>query len=187
MKISFARSIALAVGLTCGTSLEAQAQHVGYGSPSLLPLPSNQQDYSVQPVAAFKRFQAEEVGPTVGSPSGDSLVSAPEQLPAQLPPPPLPNSGPVSPFEAAMGGAWGDGSQPSGCADGSCNDGSCVADACCAPCSSWWTSGAFLWMGRSKEDSHQLSFDTGNPLGSVLTTDSANMNFSPGFQISLGR
>lgn len=184
MKLSIARGALVALGLTCGSALNIYAQEGGYGAPSLLPMPSARQVYQVQPVAAFKRFQAEEAGPSVGSPARETVVThggeplpAPTQSPVQ--------AEPTSPYEAAMGGAWGDGgySGSDGCTDGGC------ADACnvCAPCTCWWTNGGFLWMGRNREDMHQISFNTNDPLGAVLTTDSANMNFSPGFQASIGR
>ena len=189
MKISYARGVLLALGLTCGATGVAQAQE-GYGAPSLLPLPQTRQDYAVQPAASFKRYQAEEVGPAVGSPYGHPVTTGggPVQGPIQGPVqgPPAPYVEPVSPFEAAMGGAWSDGGYGCGSGD-SCDTGTCAIDACCNPCTCWWVGAGFLYMGRDNQDFHQIAFDTGNPVGSILSSDSASMNFSPGFQINAGR
>jgi hypothetical protein len=170
MKITFSRSVMLALGLSCGAVLEARA-----AEPSLLPIPAMARETGVQQTS-FKRFQAEEAGPTI----------APGKAPDQALPPPPASTEAVSPYESAMGGAWGEG----GCTDGSCSDGSCgdvYGCGCGYGCSTWWASGAFLWMGRDNEDFQQLSFDDTDLVGSVLNTDSANMNFSPGFQASIGR
>jgi hypothetical protein len=177
MKISFSRSVLLALGLACGYAYEARAAEP-YAAPSLLPIPAIGQETTVQQTA-FKRFQAEEVGPSI----------APGQPGQQLPPPPAATE-PVSPYEAARGGAWADDGY-GGYSDGGCADGSCADVYGCNPCgygcSTWWASTAFLWFGRDREDFKQLSFDDTDVVGSVLNTDSANMNFSPGFQASIGR
>lgn len=85
-----------------------------------------------------------------------------------------------------MGGAWGDGGYGCG-SGGDCDAGACAIDACCLPSTCWWAGAGFLYMGRDNQDFHQIAFDTGNPVGSILSSDSAQMNFSPGVQVSMGR
>ena len=91
-KILLARAF-LALGLASGAALEVWAQ-----APSLLPIPQASAAYGVQP-AAFKRFQAEEAGSGLAPANGTPA----EPLPVQN------GDSPFTPYEQAMGGAWGDG------------------------------------------------------------------------------
>lgn len=181
MKVNFTKSMLVALGLTCGTGLAAHAGE-GYGSPSLLPIPAAGQSYDqVQQTAAFRRYEPQVV------------EGSPELAPAQgdegnLPSPPM-SAEPVSPYDAANSGAW---AQDGGCADGSCgygNDYGCGYGACgwYNPCQSWWVGANFLYMDRTDEDFNQISFDDTDLVGSVLNTDSAGMQWSPGFEIFAGK
>lgn len=183
MKITFSRSVLLALGLTCGTGWQAYAD--GYGSPSLLPLPASQPQYgSVQQTTAFRRYEPQEAEP---------MLAGPQSNGTNLPAPPM-AAEPVSPFAGEIGGAWSDDAQSSnGCADGNCGTGGCAdyglgaCGGCYNPCQTWWVGANFLYMGRDKEDFQQLSFDDTDLVGSVLNTDSADMNWSPGFEVFAGK
>lgn len=185
MKVSRSKSVLLALGLASGAVWPVYAGE-GYRSPSLLPMPSMEANpsYGVQQTAAFRRFEAEEARPLPGA-SQPMLTSADGQAP--LPAPQL--AEPASPYEAARGGAWVDDTY--GYSDGSCESGDCAGfGECyvpCQPCTCWWAGANFLYMGRDREDFQQLSFDDTDLVGSVLNTDSADMNWSPGFEVSLGR
>lgn len=188
MKITFSRCALLALGLTCGSAWNAYAD--GYGAPSLLPLPSAQPQYNhsaVQPAAAFRRYE-----PQVAEP----VLSGPASAGTHLPSPAPMATEPVSPFAGEAGGAWSEDAQAidnygQGYSNGGCASGACVdAGAYCGcynPCKSWWVGANFLYMGRDNEDFQQLSFDDTDPVGSVLNTDTATMEWSPGFEVFLGK
>lgn len=196
MKITFSRSVLLALGLTCGTAWQAYGE--GYGAPSLLPMPQAQYpSTNIQQTAAFRRYEpAEAAEPMTNEPT----LAGPQDQ-SKLPSPPM-AAEPVSPFEGDVGGAWSESASGhhanGGCADGSCgygpdgyvNGGAYGCGAGCGwynPCQSWWVGANFLYMDRDKEDFNQLSFDDTDPVGSVLSTDSANMTWSPGFEVFFGK
>lgn len=185
MKVSRSKSVLLALGLASGTVWPAYAGE-GFRSPSLLPMPSvdTNPSYSVQQTAAFRRFEAEEARPLPGA--SQPVLTSPNGY-APLPAPQVTEH--VSPYEAARGGAWAD--------DGyGCTDNGYASDECagygdcyvpCQPSTCWWGDPNILYMGRDKEDFQQLSFDDTDLVGSVLNTDTANMNWSAGVEAGIGR
>ena len=193
MKITYSRSVLLALGLACGTNYSAYAQ--GYATPSRLP-----QYTGIQQTAAFRRYDPQEASPPMQT---EPTLASPEGDQSKLPSPAM-NPEPISPFEGEVGGAWsdkgrgigyaGNGYAGNGYADnGTCADGSCGGDLGAGACggsfspTSWWIGTNFLYMGRDKEDFQQLSFDDTDLVGSVLNTDTADMNWAPGFEIFAGK
>lgn len=160
MTLKIARGALLALGLASCTSSLALAQN---GYPAV-----PQRTYAPQ-TAAFERYYNDPQAPLLNSP-----VEVAPDLPA-----------PMSPYEAAMQGAWSEGSGNCGGADAGC--GTCYASCCQPMCNCWWGGANFLYMGRDKEDFQQLSFDDTDLVGSVLNTDTANMNWSGGAEVFLGR
>lgn len=195
MKINYSRCVLLALGLTCGTAWNAYAE--GYSAPSLLPMPAAQPQYGgVQQTAAFRRYEPKEAAPMQGEPT----LASPEGSDANLPSPPM-NAEAVSPFAGEVGGAWSEDAHGGSVGSGTCSSGNCGSSygdygagayggaygSCYNPCQSWWVGANFLYMGRDNEDFQQLSYDDTDLVGSVLNTDSANMNWTPGFEVFLGK